>query len=32
MGLWAAARFMRNLGISVEDAVEYLATRPRHAG
>lgn len=31
MGLWAAARFMRNLGISVEDAVGYLATRPRHA-
>lgn len=29
MGLWAAARYLRNLGVSLEDAVEILAVKPR---
>lgn len=27
MGLYCAARYLRNLGISCEDAVEYLAVK-----
>lgn len=29
MGLWAAVRYLRNLGVSLEDAVEILAVKPR---
>ena len=27
-GLWAAARYLKNLGFPLADAVEYLALRP----
>jgi hypothetical protein len=28
MGLWAAARYLRNQGISLDDAIDYLTTVP----
>ena len=31
MGLWAAARYLRNLGLSLDAAVEILAVKPRKA-
>ena len=31
MGLWAAARYLRNLGLPLEDAIEILAVKPRRA-
>jgi len=31
MGLWAAARYLRNLGVPLKDAVEILAVKLRKA-
>ena len=28
MGLWSAVRYLRNQGVSLDDAIDYLATVP----
>ena len=28
MGLWSAVRYLRNQGVSLNDAIDYLATVP----